>query len=127
MKLPRLAPLAAALALLSTLSACTSNTPATSEALSEPLTSSGSIVDATDWEKSVELNPEYGSTVTFSAENTGDVDLTISLNDAAQTLAPGEEGRVSLDLPAHAEDCRFRARPTDSGKISLRYDLTQYD
>ncbi len=127
MKLPRLAPLAAALALLSTLSACTSNTPATSEALSEPLTSSGSIVDATDWEKSVELNPEYGSTVTFSAENTGDVDLTISLNDAAQTLAPGEEGRVSLDLPAHAADCRFRARPTDSGKISLRYDLTQYD
>lgn len=127
MKLPRLAPLAAALALLSTLSACTSNTPATSEALSEPLTSSGSIVDATDWEKSVELNPEYGSTVTFSAENTGDVDLTISLNDAAQTLAPGEEGRVSLDLPAHAADCRFRARPTDSGKISLRYDLTQSD
>lgn len=123
MKLPRLAPLAAALALLSTLSACTSNTPAPSEALA----SSGSIVDATDWEKSVELNPEYGSTVTFSAENTGDVDLTISLNDTAQTLAPGEEGRVSLDLPAHAEDCRFRARPTDSGKISLRYDLTQYD
>ena len=127
MKLPRLAPLAAALALLSTLSACTSNTPAPLEALAEPLASSGSIVEATDWEKSVELNPEYGSTVTFSAENTGDVDLTISLNDAAQTLAPGEEGRVSLDLPAHAEDCRFRARPTDSGKISLRYDLTQYD
>ncbi len=127
MKLPRLAPLAAALALLSTLSACTSNTPAPSEALSEPLASSGSIVEATDWEKSVELDPEYGSTVTFSAENTGDVDLTISLNDTARTLAPGEEGRVSLDLPAHAEDCRFRARPTDSGKISLRYDLTQSD
>lgn len=127
MKLPRLAPLVTALALLSTLSACTSNTPAPSEALAEPLASSGSIVEATDWEKSVELSPEYGSTVTFSAENTGDVDLTISLNDAAQTLAPGEEGRVSLDLPAHAEDCRFRARPTDSGKISLRYDLTQYD
>lgn len=127
MNIPRLAPLATALALLSTLSACTSDTPAPSEALSEPLTSSGSIVEATDWEKSVELSPKYGSTVTFSAENTGDVDLTISLNDATQTLAPGEEGSVSLDLPAHTEDCRFHARPTDSGKISLHYDLTQSD
>ena len=121
----KLAPLAFSLSLLAALSGCTA--PAPSEVLSEPLTSSGSIVEATDWEKSVELSPEYGSTVTFSAENTGDVDLTISLNDAARTLAPGEAGSVFLDLPAHTEDCYFQARPTDSGKISLRYDLTQYD
>ena len=119
----KLASLALSLSLLAALPGCT----APSEALSEPLTSSGSIVEATDWEKSVELSPEYGSTVTFSAENTGDVDLTISLNDSSQTLAPGEAGSVSLDLPAHTDDCRFQARPTDSGNISFRYDLTQYD
>lgn len=89
----------------------------------------GTVTDATDWEKSIKLNKENGKYVNFFIVNTGNVDITITINDSnARTFSPGESGHIYTEVTGiFAKTYTFKARPAHSGAISFQYYIAQRD
>lgn len=89
---------------------------------------SGTIDDATDWQTDMKLSKENGTYISFSATNTGAVDLVLSINDdLTRTLSPGESGQIDTEITGTlTKTYEFKAVPAHSGAISFQYAINQH-
>ena len=110
------------------ISSCGQQTESPQQDTSEGLLiNDGSQEEVVEFNHTVELTKGNGEYVHFWIENTGDKDIAITINEAAEVIvAPGEEGETSVKTGMFAKDYVCKAVPSGAGgRISLAYRITQ--
>lgn len=79
------------------------------------------------FETSYTLNKKNGDTVNFYVENTGNVDIKITINGSgARTISAGKSGHISATVSSISKKYTFKAVPTpNGGSIKMNYRIAQ--
>lgn len=90
---------------------------------------SGEVYNATQWSDDWDLKKSNGATVNFWIENTGTVDVVITINGKnSRTIEPGKDGHISASVGTFSSKYKFKAVPSpNGGKISIKYSIAQRD